>query len=276
MRYYLDIVTVRALSKELHKLQSNSFTSALVVMDLISGIGEREFNIRKHVIKNLIDSRFPVVWKLPEKIKAEAFTIIEIKESRVIGLQKLCNELYRSENLETFITNTEKEIYNIDFFKKLDKSYSDIFIEATLKGNQELKNIYTEQRVNNGKEFEDYAKQIVKSLASEVDANNAITIKVIAGHLAAQASKDDDLLTEGEVYNSYNHSIDIFMTAFSLFSAKKSGELGTPAKNDYTDLNHLLYLGSNPNLSIVTNDNMILKITAQSKTLLEYKQINGI
>lgn len=276
MRYYLDTVAARALSKELHKLQSHSFTSALVVMELISGIGEREFNIRKQVIKNLIDSRFPVVWKLPEKINAEAFPIIEIKESRVLGLQNLCIELYRSENLEAFITNTEKEIYNIDFFKKLDKNYSNIFIEATLKGNKELKKIYTEQRLNNGKEFEDYAKQIVKSLASEVDVNNAITIKVIAGHLAAQASEDNDLVTEEEVYNSYNHSIDIFMNAFSLFSAKKSGELGTPAKNDYTDLLHLLYLGNNPNLSIVTNDNMILKITEQSKTILEYKQINGV
>lgn len=276
MRYYLDTVAVRTLSKELPKLRNNSFTSALVILELISGLSEREYTIRKQVIKNLLINRFPIVWKLPETIKAEAFPIIEINESRTHGLLKICFELIRSENLETLILNTKNETYNIDFFKELDKTYYTGFIDATLKGNEDLKKIYSEIRSTEGKIYENIAKQFVKSLEKEYETNNGFTLNAIANHLSIFASKNSDYVSDEELRKCYNHSIDIFLQVFSSFSAKKSGELGTPAKNDYIDLNHLLYLGNKPNLYIVTNDKMILNNTVQSKTIEDYKSINGI
>jgi len=277
IKYYLDTVAVRRLSKELPKLKGNSYTSALVILELISGINEREFKIRKQVVKNLLESRFPIVWKLPETIKAEAFPIIEIKEKRTLGLLKICFELLRSENLETLILTTENEVYNIDFFKEWDNTHSFGFVDATSKGNEELKKIYNDERVNNGEAFENYAKQFVKSLASDFEVNNAVTIKGMASNYAAQVSSNGEEVSEEEVYNSYNHSIDIFLESFSLFSAKKSGVLGTPAKNDYVDLNHLLYLRSDPNCFIVTDDKMILNIiNKQSITVQKFKEINDV
>jgi hypothetical protein len=276
MNYYLDTVTARTLSKELPKLKYNSYTSALVILELISGINEREFYLRKQVIQNLFDCQFPIIWKLPETIRTEAFTIIEITETRSSGLKQICLELLKSENLKTLIANTKNEIYNIDFFKELDQMYSEGFIESTLKGNDELKKIYNDQKVDNGEAFENYAKQLVKSLPSNVEINKAITIKAIAGKLSDLASNDDDHISEEEIYNSYDNSIDTFLTAFSLFSSKKSAELSMPAKNDYVDLIHLLYLRNNPNCYIVTDDKMILNITPQAKTIQEFKKINGI
>ncbi|UMQ41572.1 hypothetical protein MKS83_19570 [Chryseobacterium sp. Y16C] len=277
MKYYLDTVAVRRLSKELPKLKDNSYTSALVILELISGINEREFKIRKQVIKNLLECGFPIIWKLPETMKAEAFPIIEIKEKRTLGLLKICYELLRSENLETLILKTENEVYNIDFFKEWDSTHSFEFVNATSKGNEELKKIYYDERLNNGEAFENYAKQFVKSLASDSELNNYITVKGMASNYAAQASMNGEKVSEEEIHNSYNHSIDIFLEYFSLFSAKKSGELGTPAKNDYVDLNHLLYLRDNLNFFIVTDDKMILNIiTKQSMTIQKFKEINGI
>lgn len=277
MKYYLDTVAVRRLSKELPKLKDNSYTSALVILELISGINEREFNIRKQVIKNLLECGFPIIWKLPETIKAEAFPILEIREKRTLGLLRICYELLRSENLETLILKTENEVYNIDFFKEWDSTHSFGFINATSKGNEELKKIYNDERLNNGEAFENYAKQFVKSLASDFELNNSITVKGMASNYAAQASSNGEKVSEEEVHNSYNHSIDIFLEYFSLFSAKKSGELGTPAKNDYVDLNHLLYLRDNLNCFIVTDDKMILNIiTKQSLTIQKFIEINGI
>lgn len=276
MIYYLDTVAVRRLSKQLPKLKNNSFTSALAILELISGLNEKEFNIRKQVIKNLFDCQFPIVWKLPETIRTEAFTIIEIAETRSHGLYQICLELQKSENLETLLTNTEKESYNIDFFRELDTVYSLDFINSTLKGNDELRKIYNNEKENHGEVFEKYAKQFVKFLPSDVEMNKALTIKAIAEKLSILASKDGDYVSEEEVYNSYDNSIDIFLSAFSLFSAKKSGELGMPSKNDYIDLNHLLYLRNNPNSIIVTDDKMILNITSRSKTIEEFTKINSI
>lgn len=99
----------------------------------------------------------------------------------------------------------------------------------------------------------------------------------MASNFSALASNNGEEISEEEVYNSYDHSIDIFLDSFSLFSAKKSGELGTPAKNDYVDLNHLLYLHNNPNRLIVTDDKMILNIiTKQSMTIQKFKEVNDI
>jgi hypothetical protein len=277
MRYYLDTVAVRSLRKELPKLKTNSYTSALVILELISGISEKEFDIRKQVIKKLFECRFPIVWKLPETMKADAFSIIEVSEEhRILGLINICNELLRCDDLQTLISKTENEIYNIEFFKDFDTTHSTGFIEATIKGNIELKKIYNEELLNNGSAAEKYAKELVKSLISEVEINGAFTIKGIANYMSTQASSNGEYVSEEEVYNSYNHSINIFVEAFSLFCARKSGELGAPAKNDYLDLNHLLYLRSEPNNYIVTDDKMILEITPHSKSIKEFKEINNI
>lgn len=274
--YYLDTVTIRKLSKELPQLKHNCFTSALSIFELISGISEKEFYIRKQVLKNLFDSQVPIIWELPEAMKAYAFPIIEIKESRVLGLKKICFELLRSESLETLILNTRNEIYNVSFFNQLDGIYSRGFIESTIKGNDTLKKIYNAEREKNGELFENFSKNFVKSLQSNEEMNNFITLQAIASYLSDFASKSNDIVTQEELVKSYNNGINTFIKAFSLFTAQKSAELGNPAKNDFVDLHHLLYLGNNPNYYIITDDKMVIKITKQAKTILEFKKINGI
>lgn len=275
MKYYLDTVTLRKLSKNLRDLKDNSFTSALTIFELISGISEREFNIRKQVLKNLFDSNIKIIWDLPEAVKASAFPIIEIVESRVIGLQSICRQLIKSENLKTLISDLD-EIYNVDFFKKLDEMYSKSFIEATLRGNENLKKIYEEERKNNGRLSEAIAKDYVKSLESNVSVNNFITIHAIARNLSDATSGGEDKVSILELLYSYNNELNIFVNAFSRFSAQKSGTLGQPAKNDFIDLHHLLYLRNNKQCYMVTDDKMILKITKQSITIAEFKLTHNL
>lgn len=88
-------------------------------------------------------------------------------------------------------------------------------------------------------------------------------------------SKGGEKMKISELLESYNGSIDIFIEAFSLFSAQKSSLLDCPAKNDFLDLHHLLYLGNDRKCFIVTDDKMVLRITKQSVTIDNFNKING-
>ena len=244
MKYYLDTVSIRKLSKELTELKDVCYTSALCVFELISGLRENEFLVRKKAIQNLFDSGIPIIWELPEAMKTYAFPIVEITESRVQGLQKLCFHLVNSENFESFISKTKDEKYSLEFFNHLDNIYSTGFLEATIKGNQTLKQIFAEQRDKHGEAFEKSAKDYVKSLSTN-PKNKSITISAIASYLSDLVNKAGDKMEVSELIQCYNGSIDIFIEAFSLFSAQKSSFLDSPAKNDFLDLHHLLYLGNN-------------------------------
>lgn len=165
MKYYLDTVSIRKFSKELFTLKDICYTSALCVFELISGLNQREFLIRKKALQNLFDSKIMIIWELPEAMKTFAFPIVEITETRVLGLQKLCFHLVNSDSFENFIFKSKDEKYNLDFFNHLDNVYSTGFLNATIKGNLTLKKIFADERKNNGEVFEKLAKEYVKSLS---------------------------------------------------------------------------------------------------------------
>ena len=63
-KYYLDTSTVRQYSNKLEKFKNkNIFTSILVIFELLSGVNnEKEFFLRKSVIKNLCKSNIQIDW----------------------------------------------------------------------------------------------------------------------------------------------------------------------------------------------------------------------
>lgn len=63
-----------------------------------------------------------------------------------------------------------------------------------------------------------------------------------------------------------------YISAFSIFTAQKSVEFNTPAKNDFIDLHHLIYLGNNQDSFIVTDDKMIPNVTTQVIKISEFEK----
>ena len=63
-KYYLDTSTVRQYSNKLEKFKKkNIFTSILEIFELLSGVNnEKEFFLRKSVIKNLCKSNIQIDW----------------------------------------------------------------------------------------------------------------------------------------------------------------------------------------------------------------------
>lgn len=80
----------------------------------------------------------------------------------------------------------------------------------------------------------------------------------IIKYYAAILKKQDitgDLRSVEQIGNSYNGCINKYLLATAFYVADKINNNKLTAKNDYLDLNHLLYVGEDD--TIVTNDNLI-------------------
>ena len=264
-RYYLETNSLRKLNNKLFEIQEKCYTSALSIFELISGISQQQFEIRKKVISNSILSELHINWDFPEKIKIDSFPNLEIEEQRVDDLKQLCDFLINSNDLQEFIKFSNDLTHNLDFFNSLDSKYSKDFISATESGNNVLKSIYTSKKIENGKFFEKFAKEFVKSLPKTTELNKSLTLTGLVNGIAdsLETTSGKNTINRDKLFYAYNGNINIFIEAFSLFSGIKSAELNTPAKNDFIDLHHLLYLGNNSNNIIVTDDKLLLKITEQ-------------
>lgn len=261
MKYYLETNSLRKLNNRLNDIKEISFTSALSIFELISGIREQDFHIRKGVIESIFKFELEVIWLLPEEVTVNAFPGMEFQEDRIAPLKKLCQYLIESKNMNDFLKKASKGKYNIEFFKNLDAQYSSKFVQATIVGNKDLKTIIESQNEDYLIEF---SKHYNKSLPVNHQVNNSITLKAITSNLKdALELSSGELIDEKKIYDHYNGSINIFISAFSLFSAKKGAEFNTPAKNDFIDLYHLIYLGNNQDHFIVTDDKMISENTTQ-------------
>lgn len=273
--YYLETNALITLNNEISIYKQNSFTSAFSIFELISGLNNKNFNIRKKALQNIYSCKLPIVWFLPESITATAFSYrgIKYQDFRAVGLKKLSLELMNSNNLDSFETKTNPEKYNLTFFKELDIYYSTRFIDSTINLNNKLKQIIEDERNTNGDLLGEFGKEFIKNLPNDLAINHSMTINAIVENIANGAElATGKIVNREQLYNSYNHSIDTFVEAFTLFASQKSSEFKHPAENDFFDLHHLLYLGNNPRYFIITNDKMVSKITKKVISIENFKK----
>ena len=256
MKYYLETNSLRILNKELYLLSNDCFTSGLSIFELMSDItkSEKEFNIRKSVIRNIFKSEIIVNWDSQKTIKAKAFSGITFKDYEMEGLKELATSLVECNTLIEFLKLSEEKKYNQNFFKELDNRYSKHFIDTTSSANKKLKKHIEEDDSLKSKEFQ-------QNLKDNFEFNESITLFNIVNDMVNAMEKQlKTTIDRAKIYESYNGSIDVFIKHFSYYTAVKSAELKIPAKNDFLDLLHLIYLGNGENIKIVTKDKQLEKL----------------
>ncbi len=267
MNYYLETNAIRGLNKELNLLSNDCYTSALSIFELMAEItkNEKEFNIRRSVIQNVLNSKVQINWDSHKTIKAKCFPQITFKDAETEGLKELTYDLIECESIEKFKKLTETKKYNQSFFNNLDKLYSTSFIESTIKGNTKFKKHI---------EDDENSKVILQSLPHNTELNEGITLFTIVNDIMDALEKQLNLknINRGKVFASYNGNMDIYIKHFSFYTAMKGAELKVPAKNDFLDLLHLIYLGNGSNCKIVTNDNFLKKMN-ESITIEDFKEV---
>lgn len=219
VKYYLETNSLRKFNSNLKNLKDISFTSALSIFELLSGIRERDFHIRKSVIENVFKSEIKIIWLFPEEITVNAFPGMEFKEERISGLKTLCKYLIESNTLNAFLKKASKGRFNLEFFRNLDAHYSNTFIEATRIGNKNLKEIIANQ---NEDYLIDFSKNYLNSLPSNYALNNSITLYVISNRLKdALELSSGESIDDKKIYENYNGNINIYISIFNIYCAKE-------------------------------------------------------
>jgi len=271
MKYYLETNALRSLSKDFYKSENitNCFTSGLSIVELISGLNENEYYIRRKVLCNLINSNIDIDWELPDGIIGSAFPVISGIEYRIDDLKKICQIIIETQIYDIAYKKIQDNTkYNLKYFSELDKVIPKIFIEATITGNIEISKVLSENKLEELKLSEDDLVENNLDLLNlyntkHFNINYSIMINSIARRFARMIYPDDEVkqkIVETDIYNSYNHSIDHYIVAYSYYTIEKIKYKAIPAKNDIFDLQHLLYLKSYEDHKIVTNDNLLVKL----------------
>jgi len=143
-KYYLDTNVVYNLTKLSPAVLKTSFTSVFTMLEIITGINETSFGLRKSVLKKLLDSKIEIDFLMPEELGFKSFDCYnenyDLIEERTKSLMSLAKALISSNSHDEYI---KTEAYGAPmghaFFKDIDEKISRDFIAATASGTEEIK-----------------------------------------------------------------------------------------------------------------------------------------
>ena len=264
MKYYLETNALYSIEKIRKVGVNNCYTSIYSLFELVSGINENNFQKRKHILDKIRNSKIDIDYDMPEKIIFDSFDVsqnFEFHENRVESLNRQITEILKIGTYQEFVnSDIQNSInYDIKYFNSLDDLWNRGFTNAIVNGNQRIKRILEKENkgfVMDNKIFElKDTKDLTHLLAYEPALSKSISIIAFTGYLKKRGIGK----TEEEIYNSYNGLIDYYIQGLSDYNDDKMIRFEIPAKNDFSDLTHLLYLRNNKNSAIVTNDRIFNK-----------------
>jgi len=269
MKYYLETNALYSIEKIHNKYIDSIYTSIFSLFELVSGIRNDNFTKRKNVLNKIFNSSIAIEWDMPEKIIFDSFDVtknFEYIENRVEPLKNTIKKIQCSDSFEIFSKLIE---YNFNYFKVLDKLWSNGFIDTTIKGNQRIKeNIISKNNsfTINNIEYNIRKNQDLSSFyKNEELLNQSITIFALANMIKENGLNESNQV----IFESYNGLIDNFIEGFSLFCANKMILYDSPGTNDFADLTHLLYLKNSEDYKIVSNDNIFEKFFKHKSIKIE-------
>lgn len=151
MRYYLETSAIRKLSPKLSTFASNSnvFTSSLVLFELISGMTERDYALRKMTIKRTLESGINIDF---DSFDIKKYKCVGIEEDDIDGklAKEMANIIINStsfselENERIFINS---DIFSLADFTLFDKNLSETIVNLTNQA-AEIFSVHTKEEKN--------------------------------------------------------------------------------------------------------------------------------
>ena len=240
-----------ALRKLAYRLSEESFvkdkyTSILSLIELISGICDNDsFLLRKSIIGKVIQSKILIDLCLPELVRFNAFGVQISNDEISNSIRDILDFITTSDNYSSF----QEEIKSNDLAQYLGFIY-------TYDNN--ARNKFKESIMNNSTESD--TKRLISEFNNRwlpININSNLNT-VIQYHASKIKELPNELRTLEQVMVSYDKSIDIYLLVSSYYVDLKVSLKNIPAKNDYFDLSHLIYLKGIDNI-IVSDDKMLHK-----------------
>ena len=255
MRVYLDTSSIRKKSNSLGMFKSyNTFTSALAVFELISGINEKDFFLRQKVIKNLLESSIYIDWDFYHKKMYDPFSL-PFNDILSDVIKQMAKKIVTCKNFDEYI---QIKIYTSDDTYYTHKSFVDFDEEISEVGKMYSKIAQDEWK---GMEKEDRKRFIKhmfeeKYIKSHVQYLSEISMMLLVEDLSEHKRPSPEYFNVLDKYDG--HSLEVYLKHNSLLYLLREINGSECSKNDTIDSLHLLYLKRND--TIVSEDKIFKKL----------------
>lgn len=255
--YYLETSSLRKL---IPNLQSKTFikdksTSLLTLFEIMAGIiDQKTFEERRGMLVKIQKSKLLIDWRLPPEILFEAYGIGPVLANKK-PILKIIKLIKNCKTFNTFIIKMDRRGLGFAwwFITLYDEHSTLSLTEAFKKWGQK---IYKETS----------PKEINKTANIDWSTSNETRDRIVASlkEKLAEGLYENEFINVNQqarrqLLKNYNGSIDVFLLCSSYYAMKKYAEGGTPAKNDFQDLNHLFYL-KDLSTVMVTDDKLLLTL----------------
>lgn len=233
LQYYLDTNAVQSLGLKLESISSEGvFTSIWTQIELVSAINDDDsYRRKKAALKHLSDSGIYVDQAIPAIKRLQAYTIVEPEPYEyTVFRERIIPIVLKTTKYDDFLEQTEKPI-----------------LEKALKKLQEVDEV--------SRDFGDfitkYNNDVILNFANKWEGDK---VKLIREAIEYHAGKIERrfFLSKSCLINEYDHSIDYFMLIHYFYVESKKHVHEKPARNDFNDILHLLYLKEG--CKLVTDD----------------------
>ncbi len=266
MRYYLDTSALRKNANEIlnYNDKKKLFTSSLTIFELISGISEREYNIRKITIKKILDSNIFIDWDFYKKKMFKAFKIPYFDIEGYL-IKKMAGFISTSESFEDVVSKriyiSESDYYTLEDFKDLDHAISNVGVEDSVLGINEWRQLLPKgPRKDVEKElFEN------KGLESFVQLQTEMYLSGFTESITGTQRPSEDYF---ESLEKYDGNLDLYFYCNQLkFSLSQLMGMQY-GKNDTLDLMHTLFMLNDD--IIISDDKIFKKLGEKCNRLICY------
>jgi len=237
------------------------------MFELLSGLSEEEYLLRKAVITNVLESSIPIDWDFPLDLLYKAFNFVDWASGYPAAVKKACEAVATSSRLEDVETEliSDKETLSLSDLRALDYHLCSKQIEEFRVGRdafmefvdaKEARKIY--ELINN-KLFPEvtFPPQVVELFHRE---HKRFTIFQLAYHIANELQLGDISNTALTVFRSYNNTLDYYFDVTTYFFENRVVYNREPRRNDVFDIAHFMYLKNSKSTKIVSDDKLVKEI----------------
>lgn len=239
-KLYLDTVAVRRLSKDLINHSESCFTSIFTILELLSGISEKEYNIRKTVLVNLFKSGIEIDWRMPIEVIMKSFKIDERPNSILANdIKRIADELVASMTYADFIERNKKLQPDVNLLTYFDQTLSAQFNRSYSQKTADIR-----EARGNDKE--------ARFTPVKEKAINALADFICQGLLPSSFARRSQ-----DIQKEYDGSVDRFIEVWLGYYDANANLINEVSTNDWSDVLHTTYLESKRDNVFVSDDKKI-------------------
>lgn len=255
MDFYIETNSAIKLSNRRNNffIKDNCFTSILTLCELLTGLDEEVFCLKKKALNFIFDSGVFIDWEMPHKKQHESFGFFNEKygltKDSILLFSDIMKKSASFSAFQNAILNYDKEYIILENYDNAFDSYIRKGIDENINA---FSSVFSRQQGIN--ECDNIIAMLKAGGESFITVRNAMHI-VMAEHLFSSELNRDIKRPLEEIVNFYKGNIDIFVIILGVYSLYKVSRKEAPARNDYIDIFHLVYLVD----STIISDDTIYK-----------------